>query len=357
MKAPKPEDQGLSPHQFPDLNRRFYDSGSTPHAFVRQRVRALLLAGSRDVHILEAQRGIRFGRFFVAGFPEDDPLLEEPSVNTFVMTESAVLFHHAAESLVRLVLAHLDEPECPWLEMRRLTTRSYNDRRDQLLAALTEDKTLQALMKVFYGIDRSAAGPLEEVWPSLEQAVVEFLHHALTTLRSDADLYNAAKHGLAIAGGEDRLRLLEGAEEEGAGSVPDEERMLLRADGQCLSYLHRGDAPPPRWMMTTTWANAEENLALTMLASRFISNLWGVARARLLRDQGNVVVEAISANDLRAIHRIVGRRDGFDHIEVATYLRYEGDQGMSGRISFTTPSAGEHAPPQEQQSEMGENPH
>lgn len=344
MPASKPEDVDLSPDQFVERNRRFYDSGSSPYGYVRQRVRALIVAGSRDEHVLDAQRGVRLGRHFVAGFPEDDPLLDPDSMNSYVMTESVVLFHHAAEALVRLVLAHIDAPDCPWLEMRRLTFGRYKAKLDGLAESLDAPETRAALMAVFYGAqDSSETGYSPQQWEDLTVAVVEFIGLSIANLRSGSELYNAAKHGLAIAGGEDRFMLLEGAEEQGQGALPDAERLMLSAKGHCLTYLHRGEEPPPRWMMTVTWANPAENIALATLASRFIENLWLVARASYLKGPQEQPSSAIEPADLTNILRILYRK-GTANLQVSTFLRYEGDQGLRGSVSFTYPGTDARGP-------------
>ncbi|MGH3478141.1 MAG: hypothetical protein ACRDQD_15040 [Nocardioidaceae bacterium] len=328
--------------QFADMNRRFYASSSSPHGFIRQRVRAVLVAGSRDDHVLEAQRGLRLGKF-VAGFPEDDPLLDPTSVNSFVMTESVVLFHHAAESLIRLVLAHIGDPACPWLEMRRLTFNRYKSDMDRLHETLDTNKTRRSLMAAFYGsesADTASHPAIAGNWQALETALVQFLDVAITQLRSGGELYNAAKHGIAIAGGEDRLKLLDGSEGEGERAVDDAQRMILSADGHCLTYLHKDPSPPPRWMMTVTWANPERNLALTQLAANLIENLWVVARAKYLTDANEPPPKLHTPDTLASTLRITGNRSGTNDVTVSTYLRYEGDGGVSGKVSFSYPADG-----------------
>lgn len=341
MAPQKPEDADLSLDQFSDLNRRFYASSSSPHGFIRQRVRAVLVAGSRDSHVLEAQKGLRLGRF-VAGFPDDDPLLDPVSVNSFVMTESVVLFHHAAESLIRLVLAHIGDPLCPWLEMRRLTFSRYHSAVDSLYETLDTEETRRSLMSVFYGAEsaKSASRPIASKWQDLEAALVDFINVAIRQLRSDGELYNAAKHGLAIAGGEDRMKLLEGREDEGGGPVADAERMIISAEGHCLTYLHK-DPSPPRWMMTVTWANPERNLALAQLAANLLENLWVVARAKYLTEVDDPAPRLHTPETLAAALRITRNQSGTNDMTVSSYLRYEGDGGMSGRVSFSYLADGE----------------
>ena len=336
MATQKPEDANLSLDQFADMNRRFYASSSSPHGFIRQRVRAVLVAGSRDDHVLEAQRGLRLGKF-VAGFPQDDPLLDPTSVNSFVMTESVVLFHHAAESLIRLVLAHIGDPACPWLEMRRLTFNRYHLDMDKLHETLDTSEIRRSLMAIFYGAesaDTASHPAIAGTWQALEAALVQFLDVSITQLRSGGELYNAAKHGLAIAGGEDRMKLLDGPEDEGEGATDDAQRMILSAQGHCLTYLHK-DPSPPRWMMTVTWANPERNLALAQLAANLIENLWLVARAKYLTDVDDPPPKLHLPDILANTLRITGNRSGTDDMTVSTYLRYENDGGVSGKVSFS----------------------
>jgi hypothetical protein len=208
----KPEDVDLQPEQFKELNERFYGNPAGPHLYVRHRVRALMLSGTSDEALREAQQGVRFGNF-VAGWPQSDPLLEEPVVRGYVLAESVVLFHHAAEALIRLVLAHLEEPECPWLEMRRLTFAGYKQALDKLRDSLDDEAVNSRLMSIFYRSGSPGTSPhkaVNEQWHDLADGVREMLSASITHLQAESELYNTAKQGLAAVGGEDQFKLLPG---------------------------------------------------------------------------------------------------------------------------------------------------
>lgn len=321
----KPQDADLLPEQFEELNRRFYGNPASPHVYVRHRVRALMLAGTSDEKLREAQQGVRFGNF-VAGWPHGDPLLEEPVVRGYVLAESVVMFHHAAEALIRMVLAHLDEPECPWLEMRRLTFAGYKQAIDKLRDSLEDDTVRSRLMRVFYGTEgpgTSSHRVVNEQWHDLADGVSEMLAVLITHLQAEGDLYNAAKHGLAAVGGEDHLKLL-----------PEQSDLpLLSADGHCLTYLTL-DPSSPRWMRTVSWINAEERLALATMASNFMENLWVTARAKYAPDlDGQELPKLLGPSILRQMQQIVSTAAG--NVTISMYLRYLNDGGFSGRVSYT----------------------
>jgi len=239
-------------------------------------------------------------------------------------------------------LAHIGDPACPWLEMRRLTFNRYHSDKDRLHETLDSDETRRSLMAVFYGAEsaNTASRPvITGSWQALEAALVQFLDVAITQLRSGGELYNAAKHGLAIAGGEDRMKLLDGPEDEGEGAVDDAQRTILSAEGHCLTFLHK-DPSPPRWMLTVTWANPERNLALAQLAASLIENLWVVARAKYLTDADDPPPKLHTPDILANTLRITDNRSGTNDMSVSTFLRYVGDGGASGKVSFSYPADG-----------------
>jgi hypothetical protein len=335
VNKPKPQDLDLQPQQFEELNQRFYSNPAAPHLYVRHRVRALMLSGANGEALRKAQRGVRFGKF-VAGWPDDDPLLEEPVVAGYVLAESVVLFHHAAEALIRLVLAHLDHPDCPWLEVRRLTFNEYKHAIDSLRDSLNDDAAKCRLMSVFYGAERPGMSPHKEVnehWHDLADGVREMLSISIAHLQAEGDLYNAAKHGLVAVGGEDSFQVVP----EGSGQA------LVRADGHCLTYL-TVDPSPPRWMRNVSWPNAEERLSLTTMASNYMENLWVTARARYTPDlAGQEAPNLLDSSILRRTLRIVATAT--DNVRVSTFLRYINDTGVSGRVAYILNDYADPDPP------------
>lgn len=323
MAKTRPQDQNLQPDQYDDLNERFYGNPTGPHLYIRHRMRALMLSASTDDALRQAHRGVRFGNF-VAGWPPDDPLLDPAVSKGYVLAESVVLFHHAAEALMRMVLAHLGRPPCPWLEMRRLTFAGYKLALDELRGSINDEVFPTELMRIFYGSERPGDSNHNEVndqWHDLADGIRDMLWTSLEHLGEEGELYNAAKHGLAAVGGEDQFAILR----DGL------ENPLLSADGHCLTYLTL-DPSPPRWMRTVSWTNAEERLALAMMASNFLENLWCVAKAHYtprLESQGSPKI--LRSEILRQTMQMVGTP--VDNVSVSMYLRYVGDGGFSGRVS------------------------
>jgi hypothetical protein len=87
-------------------------------------------------------------------------------------------------------------------------------------------------------------------------------------------------------------------------------------------------------MRTVSWTNAEERLALAMMASNFMENLWVTARARYAPDAaGQELPKLLGPNILRQMLQIVGT--AADNVTISMYLRYLNDAGFSGRVSWT----------------------
>jgi hypothetical protein len=105
-----------------ELNEAFYRA--RPHAYFNQRLETLVLIAGKSGQLDELlAQGVTLGRLKAGGAPTPD-LTEhqraeaEQDRERFVIAEAEVLLHHAAETLLRLYLAHEGLPPCPWLVRR-----------------------------------------------------------------------------------------------------------------------------------------------------------------------------------------------------------------------------------------------
>lgn len=166
--APNP-DTLLIDEQFPELNERFYRGPSTPHWYLTQRYLSLLLL-TRGPELKQSDAPVTFevGPLKATFATEDS---DEDTRDDFLSVESTVLAHHAAETLLRLYLAHEGLPRCPWLEVARLRQRgSFTGRVKDLGQRLQHQAITSSVMEVFTGL----AGPsvvAREVWATVEWLV------------------------------------------------------------------------------------------------------------------------------------------------------------------------------------------
>ena len=104
----------------PRLNREFYSG--MPYGYFGQRLENLLLVATKYDQVRPlVDEGFEWGKLTINAGPMDheERELDKQAVKVYLLLESLVLLHHAAETLLRLYFAHADpdDPPCPWLAM------------------------------------------------------------------------------------------------------------------------------------------------------------------------------------------------------------------------------------------------
>jgi hypothetical protein len=268
-------DRNLAPGQFRDLNREFYRAD--PADYLQRRVRAVIMSISDSPAIKEALvQGVKYGETEIRRDPDHED--DTKAAQAYASLESTNLLHHATECLLRLYFAHADQRPCPWLEIARLRRpRDFKERVEQLRDSLGEQKTIDSLRTIFFGNTRPE--PLgwdhsEEVWQRKTDGLLMLVGYVCNRALNDAALYNAAKHGLAVVGGNPGLFL----------SAPDA-GLSIATEGPALTYLDltRPDDPRGRqWTKNLAFVQIEANLGLTEIVGLYIRGMWGIARYRYL---------------------------------------------------------------------------
>jgi len=299
-------DRGLAHENYPELNEAFYEA--RPWDYFAQRWQLLMLTAGRwgDLDALATQ-GVEYDGLSMTtewsadgstneadgarqhaeseGAPdaerspetetETDPRAEE--ISRFVTTESEALLHHVAETVLRAYIAHLHNPPCPWLEMARVRTPGkFKDLVERDVLGVSAEDLRDGVGFVLFGsADRMSWNkpPSETEWEGLRSNIGRYLRRYARGFLA-ADLYNAAKHGLAIQPGASAQQLMigqgENAEEVFSGSGP------------CIDYLavRRKPDERARWSRTTRWINIKSNLVLIHIGTRLIRSMWHVGAAR-----------------------------------------------------------------------------
>src|SRR2546430_1237538 len=109
----------LAWQQFQELNFSFYEE--EPGEFITMRIEVLSLMLCNEPQLAPAyaaERSIK-GVQIEGTVP---PGSEKRS--RYLHTEAVMIFHHAAEMLLRLFFAHADDHDCPWLGMASLVSFS-----------------------------------------------------------------------------------------------------------------------------------------------------------------------------------------------------------------------------------------
>jgi len=305
MAKPPDEDRHIDPKLFPELNHSFYTSHSGPHDYINGRLRALFLAVSPSEHVAQAEAsGLQIGE--VGTLPKEATRIDDGGESRlrarqdYLLVESTVLLHHAAEALVRLFLAHRGEPPCPRLEAARLyRPAAFYKEADRFRDALPSNEARADLLSVFTGqganMPEGSKGWSEDVQTSQIDGLTSLMGTAIDVLDRDGNLYNAAKHGITVAPSELLLALVD---EPGSDTVGG---LDISAEGPILTFLEV-DREKRRWAETSTWIFPEANIHLTYLIARQIRALMHVGRVRYV-EGGPLAMIPISKEDVEEAAR------------------------------------------------------
>lgn len=258
---------------FAELNAEFYDS--SPWTYFEQRLAHLMLVASDHARYRAAfAEPLRLDGVELTVSHRDTGDVPTPE-QSFTAIEAEVLLHHIAETLLRFVHGHADEEApCPWLRMSALTSaaafKTWVDR--HVVQAADED--LAALCDRVFAVD---PGRGDEV-AALVRYLELFAGHIL-----DADLYNAAKHGMALTGGAERREM----------TIAD--TAVFRRDGAAVRWLARWPWPatpdrPTRWTRRSRQFSPEAEIGLISIAINMMRSLWIRGRSRHLGEPWDQVL-------------------------------------------------------------------
>lgn len=284
MKA-RDADAYLDPTQFGLLNSEFYSAH--PASYLRTRMRLLYLTGGATRQLEELLvDGVPY-EGLIAKIDADDPDgADSEQLQSYLITETEVLLHHASEVLLRLYLAHRELPDCPWLEVLRLQDWSKFQRQlDELSSLKGTPEQQAALTSTFLG------GPCEGSEEVVE-AIERLLLMLAERLNKRANMYNSIKHGLTVVAGQSSIAVsLEGSQ----GG--------FHAGGPSVAFLEvKPDrSGRPRWYRTTEWVSIKRNLWLLDMVLTELDSLWLVAKARYTGEAPDGV-QAITKEHLKIYH-------------------------------------------------------
>lgn len=293
MSPPEVEpDDEITAARYRQLNERFY--AAEPADYLRTRLITLLALAGKPGDVLAILRaGVEHAGVTVR--LGDDGEVDAEDLAKYVSIESQVLLHHAAETVVRLFLAHRDYPPCPWVELAGETNfAKFKERVGKEITGVRRDGVLEdEAAWVFIG--RRESGPDEdgERWADAKANLGSFLRTLAERWLNDARTYNSLKHGLAVIPGDAVFQL-----------VGDDGNAVRLGEGTSVEILEAGPWVENRreWKVTTKWIDVQECLGLVEVSCLMISSLWQVARFRYLdaEDEGQIFFPAgLKPFDLR----------------------------------------------------------
>lgn len=280
--ATDPAAAPLAEEQFSELNATFYSSGG-PHEYIRARLQATIftLTESEEADAILA-KGLDLGS--LKG--QASARMSEEARRRYALMETTVLLHHAGEALLRLWMAHKDSQPCPWLEVASLTSaKTFKEKAEKYAAADTGHMSDNDIASIFLGGVTSEEAGVEMdqgLWDNAIDGFRELIRIVAVRITGEANLYNAAKHGLVgVPADHGDLMMQEG---------------LRMAGGAGITYLQKKPDDPAdrsgtwRWWATTSFTGLQTNIFLIELVIRAIHSLWSVARRKYAGYPGDLVL-------------------------------------------------------------------
>jgi hypothetical protein len=329
MPKDKPDpDHLLAPEQFPELNRAFY--ATNPWEYFNYRNHLLMLAAGASDQLMDiAQQGVSYKGLTYQERPTEDGADDgqaQQAREKFIIADSEALLHHASETLLRLYLCHEHLKPCPWLEMARVRSPGEFKQmvKNRFLVGLPKEERRERIAQVFFGTDfaKMTPTPPEEEWnkglDNIEAFLVHFAQHF-----TNANVYNALKHGLAVRPGEAATRVDKGE--------------ILKAEGPAIEYLSQrpNSDGERRWHRSTTWIRPDHSMGLVYIIARLMESLWSIARYRYLGEPPEALGLWTTPLYEEVTQRLAeGEGAGFFidsmHMELLYYLDSEANQSEVG---------------------------
>jgi hypothetical protein len=291
-----------------DLNKQFYQN--PPDAYFRQRLVGIVaIIERREQMTAIFDDPATVGALTIHNSPDAPmtiPFNDDDMADRFALLESLVVVHHASEALLRLILAHRDNVSLPWLELSKLRNFKRFKSAVDKLRKLSEEDLTELVEAVIIGGASSDSNQHAAAVSAYRQIIRRAAHHVL----DESNLYNAAKHGLALNAG--RLSFTMTPE---SGDSTEVLHATTLAEGGTLEYLESRDSAGDRiWQLTTNMVDLPQLLTFAGVVCETIASLWSVARAMYLGDSSGRVWLPQSSLDEILPHRTVGSMVRFSQV-------------------------------------------
>ncbi|MCB9441178.1 MAG: hypothetical protein H6523_13130 [Mycolicibacterium sp.] len=317
-----PKGRRLDPRQFPELNAVLYTTD--PAEFIKMRIESLSLMAGTDEQlapVFAADKLIgaaHFGSMVPPSLAERD---------RYIRMEAVMIANHASEALLRMFLAHVEHPECPWLGLS--ASMAFTEFKEQVGAKLKRGFDREAIATVFLGgisrvdsVIQLTDDEFEDAVDGLEMLLIDAAHRVL----GDAFVYNAVKHGVsavAVDGDEARVVWQSGNEEP-----------VTMHEGPTHVYLHKlayPNAPKgePHWWLTMEDSNPGREVSVAVLITRALDSLWDVARRRYLGMSGTINYVSKAAVEMAVYGTTMGAANYLKRV-VHELIKLEPDGTVGG---------------------------
>jgi hypothetical protein len=306
------DDPELTTKNIKNINKHFYDA--SPWTYFQHRLGHLMLSSAGDKRLQEAlQDGVTVDGVTLRIEAPEEPETYPTPTQSFVAVELEVLLHHTAETLLRFVHAHAKPDEtCPSIRLARLKSAARFKQWVEEHVRDAPDHELEELCGLAFACDPSSRDDVAAYGEHLRLFARHFL---------DSDSYNAAKHGMTVQGGSNRIQL------------QIDEWEAVSQDGVQVSWIARWprDDPerPARWTRAHRLMSEGAVIALIHMATQMMKSIWIRGRNRHLGEKDPTVLRPSSADQLFAQ---LGIRS---HVLLETYHPFAEDGGTESLIFKT----------------------
>jgi hypothetical protein len=300
----------IDPAEFDSLNQSFYHAD--PADVIESRLWMLIqYLSDEKLSTSGPPEGLVFARAEI-------PTAEERV--HFAALESMLIEHQAAETLLRLCLAHWHSAPCPWWELTRLRQpRAFVDGVKRISNSLKSEETLSELLQIISWsgdkatMDASVTWKREDGWERHRDGLRDLIAHCCDLILNGADLYNAGKHGLAILPGEVKLKIGDGD--------------LVAASGPALTVIERTESGgDPRWAKVTHWVKYQRSMVTSTLIASAVQSLWQCGKQRRV---GGADQEKIVAFDSEMVEKARRLQSTMGvNTEVMSFVLFDVDHPM-----------------------------
>ncbi len=294
----KPSENGVhascakqaSESQCKGLNETFYRNWPD-ELFSTKNALAVLALVEPEILLDQLKAGVKWGKLQLAWGDKDDAANIE-KLKRWAKIEIAASYYHAAETLMRLFIAHIQKPPCPWLEMASL--RDFSEFKTQVnrIAKMQDEDLERKVAYAFLGFEKYPGKISIEMSPEKWNEAVKNIKEDICFYAKsilDNDQYNAYKHGLGIFLDNRSVRLGDIAGREG---------------DSLLALVVRDDEEGRRWAEKVFFFDADLNVALTYMAERLLGQVIETGRARYIRNKPlKIQVPSVTIGDILKANR------------------------------------------------------
>lgn len=263
--------------QYQSLNKTFLEGINTEYFSLSTSIAAACLSKSKEIlKILEEETNI--GKLKIK-FDEKDRQKTLDTLTKSAKIDVFTTYYHSIETLFRLFFAHMDVPQCPWIELASLT----NFRKFKELIKKASENELDSqkgrISEAFLGTKKHNEKSFlsKDKFDLSTNNINNFLIYFANDLLKNVQ-YNSYKHGFAVFPGKSSISFGE----------------LISHRGDSIMSLVTDDKSI--WNKEVIFFECDLKISLVVIAQRLIEQIIGIAKCRYLGEKKTTVLNFENVN-------------------------------------------------------------